>query len=145
MEAEVSSRMRSCVLVSPRYRFRKQRSVLAKTFQSTWRRSSPAVKARYWATPGDTPTPGDRCIPATNPSTTVFATKSREEMEARVAGSRNRWSISGGVLPPRRRGDAERNAEDWERCRALPVDQPLTRREQRHRAVLSGPPRNYWR
>src|SRR5580704_17767964 len=36
---------------------------------------------------------GDRCSPATKPSTTVFATRSRDEMEASTAGSRNCCSI----------------------------------------------------
>jgi len=36
---------------------------------------------------------GERCRPATKPSTTVFATRSSEEMDARTAGSRKRWSM----------------------------------------------------
>src|ERR1051325_2461755 len=107
MEDDVASRISSWVLVSPRYRFRKHLSVRAKTFQSTCRRSSPSEYARYSANSWEKPKSGDRCIPATTPSATVFATKSSDEIEASVAGSRKRCSIKREPLSARRRGDAE--------------------------------------
>src|SRR5690348_7382646 len=110
MDADVSSRISNCEFVSPRYFFKKHLSVRAKTFQSTCRRSSPSEYARYSANCCENPKSGERWSPATNPSTTVFATRSRPEMEASVAGSRNRCSIKPSPSP-RRRGDAETSAE----------------------------------
>src|SRR5580700_7853195 len=54
------------------------------------RRSSPGLYARYSANSWLKPKSGERCRPATKPSTTVLATKSRPEIPARTAGSRNR-------------------------------------------------------
>ena len=58
----------------------------AKTFQSTWRRSSPGEYARYSANSWLKPKSGERCRPLTNPSTTVFATRSRPEIPASTDG-----------------------------------------------------------
>ena len=45
----------------------------------------------------------------------VLATRSRLEMEARVAGSRKRWSISVAFFSPQRRRGAEISAEKTRR------------------------------
>src|SRR5579864_6925304 len=57
------------------------------------RRSSPGLYARYSANSWLKPKSGERCSPATKPSTTVLAIKSRPLMEASVAGSRKRCSM----------------------------------------------------
>src|ERR1019366_5831601 len=93
MELLASRSTVSMLFVSPRYRFRYARSVRANTFQSTWRRSSPGEYARYSANSWEKPKSGERWRPATNPSTTVLATRSSPEMEASVDGSRKRCSI----------------------------------------------------
>src|SRR5208337_245175 len=93
MELLASRRTVSKLLVSPRYLLRYARSVRAKTFQSTWRRSSPGEYARYSANSWLKPKSGDRCRPATNPSTTVLAMRSRLEISARTIGSRKRCTI----------------------------------------------------
>src|SRR5580700_6606015 len=54
------------------------------------RRSSPGLYARYSANSWLKPKSGERCRPATKPSTTVLATRSRPEIPARILGSRNR-------------------------------------------------------
>src|ERR1700685_3577653 len=115
MDADVSSRMRSWVLVSPRYFFRKHLSVRAKTFQSTWRRSSPGVYARYSANSWLKPKSGERCRPATKPSTTVFATRSSPEIPASTVGSRKRCKS----VPLGRRHVREQLPEDFVRIDAV--------------------------
>src|SRR5579884_2293592 len=97
MLALASSKTMIAVFVSPRYRFRYAFSVRAKTFQSTCRKSSPGVYARYSANSWLKPKSGERCRPAMNPSTTVLAIRSRLEISARTAGSRKRFVTSTGT------------------------------------------------
>src|SRR5258708_18909565 len=98
MDALVSSMSVNWLLVSPRYRLRNAFSVRAKTFQSTCRKSSPGVYARYSANSWLNPKSGERWRPATKPSTTVLATRSRCEIPARSAGSMKRVGVRGCII-----------------------------------------------
>src|SRR5580692_5769670 len=90
------------------------RSVRAKTFQSTWRRSSPGESARYSANSWLNPKSGERCSPATKPSTTVLATRSRWEMPAKSAGSMKRVGVRGCInyLSKKRSHECERGTQE---------------------------------
>src|SRR5580700_2827223 len=57
------------------------------------RRSSPGLYARYSANSWLKPKSGERCRPATKPSTTVLATRSRPEIPASTDGSRYRCTL----------------------------------------------------
>src|SRR5215472_1256117 len=74
------------------------RSLRANTFQSTWRRSSPGVYARYSANSWLNPKSGDLWRPATKPSTTVFATRSRCDNPAKSWGSIKRVGVCDNTI-----------------------------------------------
>src|SRR5688500_17464188 len=89
MLLETSARIRQRRFVSSSYCLTVKRSCRAQTFQSTWRRSSPATYSRCCRNSIDCPKYGLRCIPERNPSTMCRARTSSREIRLIASGCKN--------------------------------------------------------